>query len=33
VRDPTRMAEVLNRVIGKAIRASAPAQINVPRDL
>ncbi len=33
VRDPTRMAEVLNRVIGKAIRASAPAQINIPRDL
>ena len=33
VRDPARMAEVLNRVIGKAIRASAPAQINVPRDL
>ena len=33
VRDPARMAEVLNRVIGKAVRASAPAQINVPRDL
>ncbi|SLN56217.1 Sulfoacetaldehyde acetyltransferase [Roseovarius litorisediminis] len=32
VRDPTRMAEVLNRVILKAKRASAPAQINVPRD-
>jgi sulfoacetaldehyde acetyltransferase len=32
VRDPSRMAEVLNRVIGKAHRASAPAQINVPRD-
>jgi sulfoacetaldehyde acetyltransferase len=32
VRDPTRMAEVLNRVIEKAIRGSAPAQINVPRD-
>ncbi len=32
VRDPSRMAEVLNRVIGKAIRGSAPAQINVPRD-
>ena len=32
VRDPTRMAEVLNRVIAKAIRGSAPAQINVPRD-
>jgi sulfoacetaldehyde acetyltransferase len=26
------MAEVLNRVIEKAIRGSAPAQINVPRD-
>ncbi len=32
VRDPTRMAEVLNRVIEKAFRGSAPAQINVPRD-
>ncbi len=32
VRDPLRMAEVLNRVIEKARRASAPAQINVPRD-
>ncbi len=32
VRDPTRVAEVLNRVILKAKRASAPAQINVPRD-
>jgi len=32
VRDASRMAEVLNRVIEKAIRASAPAQINVPRD-
>jgi sulfoacetaldehyde acetyltransferase len=32
VRDPTRIAEVLNRVILKAKRASAPAQINVPRD-
>jgi sulfoacetaldehyde acetyltransferase len=32
VRDPRRMAEVLNRVIMKAKRASAPAQINVPRD-
>jgi sulfoacetaldehyde acetyltransferase len=32
VRDPTRMAEVLNRVISKAKRLSAPAQINVPRD-
>ena len=32
VRDPSRMAEVLNRVIEKAWRMSAPAQINVPRD-
>jgi len=32
VRDPSRMAEVLNRVIEKAYRGSAPAQINVPRD-
>ena len=32
VRDPFRMAEVLNRVIEKAWRGSAPAQINVPRD-
>jgi len=32
VRDPSRMAEVLNRVITKAKRLSAPAQINVPRD-
>ena len=32
VRDPTRIAEVLNRVIEKARRGSAPAQINVPRD-
>ncbi len=32
VRDPTRVAEVLNRVIEKAWRGSAPAQINVPRD-
>ena len=32
VRDPSRMAEVLNRVIMQAKRASAPAQINVPRD-
>jgi len=33
VRDASRMAEVLNRVIMKAWRGSAPAQINVPRDL
>ena len=32
VRDPVRIAEVLNRVIEKARRGSAPAQINVPRD-
>ncbi len=32
VRDPSRMAEVLSRVIMNAKRASAPAQINVPRD-
>ena len=32
VRDPSRIAEVLNRVIEKSIRGSAPAQINVPRD-
>ena len=32
VRDPTRVAEVLNRVIMQARRASAPAQINMPRD-
>jgi len=32
VRDPSRIAEVLNRVIINARRASAPAQINVPRD-
>ena len=32
VRDPSRVAEVLNRVIEKAIRGSAPAQINIPRD-
>ena len=32
VRDPSRIAEVLNRVIEKAWRGAAPAQINVPRD-
>jgi len=32
VRDASRMAEVLNRVIENAWRRSAPAQINVPRD-
>merc|ERR1712066_231953 len=33
VRDPARIPEVLNRVIEKAIRGSAPAQINIPRDV
>jgi len=33
VRDPTRIVEVLNRVIEKAWRGCAPAQINVPRDM
>ncbi|MGN6584796.1 MAG: sulfoacetaldehyde acetyltransferase [Rhizobiaceae bacterium] len=33
VRDASRIAEVLNRVVQRAKRASAPAQINVPRDL
>jgi len=32
VRDPARIAEVLNRVIAQARRASAPAQVNIPRD-
>lgn len=32
VRDARRIAEVLNRVIMQAKRASAPAQINIPRD-
>ena len=32
VRDPSRIAETLNRVILQAKRASAPAQINIPRD-
>lgn len=32
VRDPSRVAEVLNRVIMNAKRLSAPAQINMPRD-
>jgi sulfoacetaldehyde acetyltransferase len=32
VRDATRIPEVLNRVIEKAWRGCAPAQINVPRD-
>merc|ERR1719469_592589 len=33
LRDPTRILEVLNRVIEKAIRGSAPAQMNIPRDM
>jgi len=32
VRDPSRVAEVLTRVIAKAKRFSGPAQINIPRD-
>ena len=32
VRDPQRIAETLNRVISRAKKASAPAQINIPRD-
>jgi sulfoacetaldehyde acetyltransferase len=32
VRDPSRIAETLNRVIMQAKRLSAPAQINIPRD-
>ncbi|MGR3814923.1 MAG: sulfoacetaldehyde acetyltransferase [Cognatishimia activa] len=33
VRDPTRVAEVLTRVIAQAKRFSAPAQLNIPRDM
>ncbi|WP_421704841.1 sulfoacetaldehyde acetyltransferase [Aliiroseovarius sp.] len=33
VRDPARIPEVLNRVIMQAKRNSAPAQINLPRDM
>ncbi|MEM9196441.1 MAG: sulfoacetaldehyde acetyltransferase [Pseudomonadota bacterium] len=33
VRDPSRIAEVLTRVIAKARRMSAPVQINIPRDV
>ena len=33
VRDPSRVAEVLTRVIAQAKRASAPAQVNIPRDM
>jgi sulfoacetaldehyde acetyltransferase len=32
VRDPSRVAEVLTRVISQAKRLSGPAQINLPRD-
>ena len=32
VRDPSRVAEVLTRVIAQAKRLSGPAQINFPRD-
>ena len=32
VRDPSRVCEVLARVISKAHRLSGPAQINIPRD-
>ena len=32
VRDPTRIAEVLTRVISQAKRLCGPAQINLPRD-
>ncbi|WP_224826017.1 sulfoacetaldehyde acetyltransferase [Cognatishimia sp. MH4019] len=32
VRDPSRICEVLTRVIAKAHRLSGPAQINIPRD-
>ena len=33
VRDPSRIAEVLDRVIANAHRFSGPAQINIPRDM
>ena len=33
VRDPSRVAEVLARVIAKAKRLSGPAQLNIPRDM
>jgi len=32
VKDPSRIAETLNRVILRAKKASAPSQINIPRD-
>ncbi len=33
VRDASRVAEVLTRVISQANRLSAPAQLNIPRDM
>ena len=33
VRDPSRVCEVLTRVISQAKRMSAPAQLNIPRDM
>ena len=33
VRDPSRVAEVLARVVAQAKRQSAPAQLNIPRDM
>ena len=33
VRDPSRVCEVLTRVISQAKRASGPAQLNIPRDM
>ncbi|MEM7061456.1 MAG: sulfoacetaldehyde acetyltransferase [Pseudomonadota bacterium] len=33
VRDPSRVVEVLTRVISQAKRLSAPAQLNIPRDM
>ncbi|WP_373636541.1 sulfoacetaldehyde acetyltransferase [Yoonia sp. BS5-3] len=33
VRDPSRVCEVLARVIAKAKRLSGPAQLNIPRDM
>ena len=33
VRDPSRVVEVLTRVIAQAKRLSGPAQLNIPRDM
>lgn len=33
VRDPSRVVEVLTRVISQAHRLSGPAQLNIPRDM